>query len=57
MKRILLFLVYSFASAGVFTFLEKQQEINKEKAMKESNENITTAEKKFTIHHDITDLQ
>ena len=34
MKSILVFLVYSFAGAGVFIFQEKREETNKEKAMR-----------------------
>ena len=34
MKSILVFLVYSFAGAGVFKFLEKREKTNKEKAMR-----------------------
>ena len=50
-KRIVLFLVYGFGGAGVFTFLEKREETNKEKAMRM----LQQLKKKFTIHYDITD--
>ena len=50
-KRILLFLVYGFAGAGVFTFLEKREETNKEKAMRM----LQQLKKNLTIHHNITD--
>lgn len=51
MKRILLFLVYGFAGAGVFTFLEKREETNKEKAMRM----LQQLKKNFSMHQDITD--
>ena len=50
-KRILLFLVYGFAGAGVFTILEKREETNKEKAMRM----LQQLKKNLTIHHNITD--
>lgn len=51
LKRILLFLVYGFAGAGVFTFLEKRDETNKEKAMRM----LEQLKKNFSMHQDITD--
>ena len=51
MKRILLFLVYGFAGAGVFTFLEKGEETNKEKAKRM----LQQLKNNFSMHQDITD--
>ena len=51
MKRILLFLVYGFAGAGVFTFLEKREETNNEKAKRL----LQQLKNNFSMHQDITD--
>lgn len=51
MKRILLFLVYGFAGAGVFTFLVKGEETNKEKAKRM----LQQLKNNFSMHQDITD--